>query len=53
MMASDDNEPAKLTEDMRAEINPESIDDIVKPIGYSFPRNCLKRIRRNSFNYNF
>jgi chromosome segregation ATPase len=32
MMASEDNEPAKLTEEMRAEINPESIDDMVKPL---------------------
>jgi hypothetical protein len=32
LMASDDNEPAKLTEEMRAEINPESIDDMVKPL---------------------
>jgi chromosome segregation ATPase len=32
LMASDDNEPAKLTEEMRAEINPESIDYMVKPL---------------------
>jgi hypothetical protein len=29
-MPSEDNGPAKLTEEMRAEINPESIDDMVK-----------------------
>jgi hypothetical protein len=27
LMALEDDEPAKLTEEMRAEINPESIDD--------------------------
>lgn len=32
-MALDEDEPAKLTEEMRTEINPESIDDMVKPIG--------------------
>lgn len=31
-MALEDDEPAKLTEEMRAEINPESIDDKVKPL---------------------
>lgn len=31
-MALEDNEPAKLTEEMRAEINPDSIDDMVEPI---------------------
>lgn len=32
-MALDDNEPAKLTEEMRAEINPDSIDEMVEPMG--------------------